>query len=186
MRVDFTAVPAQLNEKNLRTLELAVNVGSDCFFTSDESQLTWVPDRPYTKGSWGYVGGKPQSSQTEIHQTADGPLYQTLREGLQAYRFDAPEGTYEVELLFADIFKTSETVAYQLGRTEGTQTGQNRFRVVCNGQLLEELDPGETNGHFQALRKKYIIRNASDHINLKFEVVAGKCFLNGIKLRKLD
>lgn len=185
LRVDFTVVPAQLDEKNLRTLELAVNVGSDCFFTSDESQLTWVPDRPYTKGSWGYVGGKPQSSQTEIHQTADGPLYQTLREGLQAYRFDVLEGTYEVELFFADIFKAGETVAYQLGRTEGVQTDQNRFRVVCNGQLLEELAPGETNGHFQALRKKYIVRNASDHINLEFEVVAGKCFLNGIKLRKL-
>ena len=48
LRVHFTSVPMNLNRHNLGgALELAVNVGSNCFFTSDESQLTWVPDQPY-------------------------------------------------------------------------------------------------------------------------------------------
>ena len=71
LRISFRAVPDRLDEENLRGLELAVNVGSACFFTSDESGLTWVPDRPYEEGGWGYVGGQPVSTQTEIHLTAD-------------------------------------------------------------------------------------------------------------------
>lgn len=58
LHINFTPIPANLNETNLRNLELAVNVGSNCFYTSDESQLTWLPDQPYTESSWGYIGGE--------------------------------------------------------------------------------------------------------------------------------
>ena len=48
LKVHFTPIPANLNSAaNLKNLELAVNVGSQCFYTSDESQLTWLPDQPY-------------------------------------------------------------------------------------------------------------------------------------------
>ena len=184
--VSYQAIPFQLNDDNLRSLELAINVGSNCFFTSDESGLTWVPDQPYTAGSWGYVGGKEQSTQTQIHLTADGPLYQTLREGLEEYRFDVPRGVYEIEVLLADIFRKTEAVAYQLGRDGKAQAGRNHFKLLCNGALLEELTPGETNGYFQAIRKKYVVRNDTDHLSLSFQSVSGKCFLNAIKLRRIQ
>lgn len=74
LRINFTPIPACLDANNLKGLELAVNVGSQCFFTSDESQLTWLPDQPYAAGSWGYIGGKEGTAQTEIQNTADGPL----------------------------------------------------------------------------------------------------------------
>lgn len=184
--VSYQAVPSQLNDDNLRSLELAINVGSNCFFTSDESGLTWVPDQPYTAGSWGYVGGKEQSTQTQIHLTADGPLYQTLREGLEEYRFDVPRGVYEVEVLLADIFRKTEAVAYQLGRDGKAKAGRNHFKLLCNGVLLEDLAPGETNGYFQAIRKKYVVCNDTDHLSLSFQSVSGKCFLNAIKLRRIQ
>lgn len=100
LRINFTPIPACLDANNLKGLELAVNVGSQCFFTSDESQLTWLPDQPYAAGSWGYIGGKEGTAQTEIQNTADGPLFQTLRNEIEGYRFDAPQGVYEIELLF--------------------------------------------------------------------------------------
>lgn len=40
LRVLFTPIPARLDATNLKGLELAINVGSQCFFTSDESQTT--------------------------------------------------------------------------------------------------------------------------------------------------
>lgn len=46
--------------------ELAINVGSNCYFTSDISNLTWLPDQPYTAGGWGYIGGKAHSTTSEI------------------------------------------------------------------------------------------------------------------------
>ena len=42
--------------------ELSINVGRDCFFTSDVSNLTWSLDRPSIKGEWGIVTGKERCS----------------------------------------------------------------------------------------------------------------------------
>lgn len=187
VRVSFRPVPECLNRKNLTQLELAVNVGSNCFFTSDESRLTWVPDRAYEAGSWGYIGGKEQSTQTEIALTADGPLYQTLREDLQAYRFDVPQGVYEVELLFADIYRTAEQAAYLLGKEEeATGGGENCFDILINGAEVETaFAPSRENGYFQAVKKCYVVRNEEDALRITFVPRQGKPFLSGVKLRKL-
>lgn len=186
LRVDFQAVPSVLTGESLRGLELAVNVGSQCFFTSDESNLTWLPDRPYAEGGWGYMGGEEQGTQTEIQGTADGPLFQTLRSGLDGYRFDLPAGTYEVELLFADIFRSTASAAYLLGRGGQQEEGCNRFSITANGQPLEEcLLPGAESGYFHAVRKKYYVTTEKPFLELRFHAESGICFLNAIKLRSL-
>lgn len=186
-QVYFIPIPETLNDSNLRTLELAVNVGSNCFFTSDESQLTWLPDQAYTQGSWGYIGGKPQSTQTEITQTTDGPLYQTLREGLESYRFDVPQGTYEVELLFTDIYRPSAQSVYLLGKNDGnTNQAKNSFDILANGSVIESnFAPSQSRDYFQAVKRRYIIQNTQDYLLLTFKPIQGKSFLSGIKLRKL-
>lgn len=187
VHVHFRPVPERLDETNLKGLELAVNVGSHCFFTSDESQLTWVPDQAYKAGSWGYIGGKEQNTQTEIALTADGPLYQTLREGLQAYRFDVPQGEYEVELLFADIYRTTESAAYLLGKGDaGVSGGGNSFDIRINGTMIETaFSPCLENGYFRAVKKRYVVHNEGNVLLVEFVPVQGKCFLSGIKIRKL-
>ena len=70
-------------------------------------------------GSYGYIGGKAVQTQTEIQQTDDCPLYQTMREQLEGYRFDVPAGTYELELLMTDIHQRQQASAYLLGREDG-------------------------------------------------------------------
>lgn len=186
LQTGFTPIPARLDETNLKGLELAVNVGSQCFFTSDESGLTWIPDQPYTPGSWGYIGGKEEGTQTEIRNTADGPLFQTLRNNIEGYRFDAPKGVYEVELLFTDIFRRSSQAAYLLGRDGGQGNGESTFGISVNGNPVEEsFSPDRESGHFHALRKKYIVRNETDRLEVRFHALSGSCFLNGIKLRRI-
>ena len=187
LRVHFTSVPMNLNRHNLGgALELAVNVGSNCFFTSDESQLTWVPDQPYVKGSWGYLGGKEQNTQTEIMLTPDGPLYQTLREGLDGYRFDVPEGNYEVELLFADIYRSITSAAYLLGKGNGESSEcSNSFDICINGRVVEPAFTPGRDGYFQAVKKRYVVQHTQDGLEIKLNPLQGKCFLSGIKLRKL-
>lgn len=194
LTVDFRPVPHSLREalgtardsSRSWTPELAVNVGSRCFFTSDESGLTWVPDRPYEPGGWGYIGGKEESTQTEIHLTADGPLFQSLRSSLRGYRFDVLPGTYEVELLFTDIFRRSESAAYLLGRNGGEDNGENVFSISVNGRTVEEnFAPCRESGCFRALRRRYIVNCETDHIEIGFQALSGRCFLSGIKLRVL-
>lgn len=186
LNIHFTPTPANLNAANLHGLELAVNVGSNCFFTSNESRLTWLPDQPYTAGSWGYIGGKEKGTQTEITNTTDGPLFQTLRNDIEGYRFDVPEGVYEVEFIFTDIFRENAGIAYQLGNKGEQENRENAFSIYVNGKLLEEdISPCRTSGYFHALRKRYNITNDRDNIDIRFRSTSGKSFLNGIKLRKI-
>ena len=186
LRINFTPIPACLDANNLKGLELAVNVGSQCFFTSDESQLTWLPDQPYAAGSWGYIGGKEGTAQTEIQNTADGPLFQTLRNEIEGYRFDAPQGVYEIELLFTDIFRRNAGIAYQLDRNGQQENRESTFGISINGEVVEEsLSPCKESGYFRALRKKYYITNDKEYIDIRFHSTSGTCFLNGIKLRNI-
>lgn len=194
VEVRFTTVPAQLTQENIEETELAVNVGSNCFYTSDESHLTWLPDRPYIAGGWGYIANETdkdsnrrESTQTEVTLTNDNPLYQTALSNLQGYRLDVPNGTYELELLFADIFQPSETIPYLLGGGQGKSISLgNAFHILINDQQVEEAcSPSAENGTFRAVKKRFIVPVKDNKIEICLKTLNGKNFLNGIKLRKL-
>ncbi len=185
--IGFRSYPARFGAHSAEGVELAVNVGSRCSYTSGESGLTWLPDRPYEPGGWGWIGGRERSVQTEIAATADGPLFQTVREGIEGYRFDLPQGDYEVELLFADVDRPVETAAYLLGReAAGAEEGGSRFEIRINGRTVEEdFSPARDNGPFRAVRRRYEVRNEADSVEIRLNPRQGKCFLSGVKLRKL-
>jgi len=194
LNIFFQTIPEKLNRENLKGLELAVNVGSNSFFTSEESGLTWVCDKPYTPGSWGYVGGeiyRPNDysigTQTQIKKTSDNPLYQTLRTGLEAYRFDVPEGEYEIELLFADIFSTGTKILYNIGDSKQTGISGNVFDIYINNRLVDDnVSIGEQFGYFSAVKKRFVVSASKEEgICVKLFPKVGKAFLNGIKLRRL-
>ena len=70
----------------------------------DRAGELWRADQPYTPGDWGYVGGKVNVEKDSIKNTTDPYLYQTERYGLNAYKFDVPDGRYTVILHFAEIY----------------------------------------------------------------------------------
>lgn len=167
--------------------ELAINVGSNCYFTSDISNLTWLPDQPYTAGGWGYIGGKAHSTTSEIYNTLDGPIYQTWREGNWSYKIDAPIGEYEIELLIADVTKPAAQLANLLNKNkEEKHSGETRFHIsICGKQVETNFSPIDGGKHRTAFKRRYIIRNEHDHIVISVGAVKGEPFLAGIKVRKL-
>lgn len=167
--------------------ELAINVGSNCYFTSDISNLTWLPDQPYTAGGWGYIGGKAHSTTSEIYNTLDGPIYQTWREGNWSYKIDAPIGEYEIELLIADVTKPAAQLANLLMQNkEEKHSGETRFHIsICGKQVETNFSPIDGGKHRTAFKRRYIIRNEHDHIVISAGAVKGEPFLAGIKVRKL-
>lgn len=167
--------------------ELAINVGSNCYFTSDISNLTWLPDQPYTAGGWGYIGGKAHSTTSEIYNTLDGPIYQTWREGNWSYKIDAPIGEYEIELLIADVTKSAAQLANLLNKNkEEKHSGETRFHIsICGKQVETNFSPIDGGKHRTAFKRRYIIRNEHDHIVISAGAVKGEPFLAGIKVRKL-
>lgn len=167
--------------------ELAINVGSNCYFTSDISNLTWLPDQPYTAGGWGYIGGKAHSTTSEFYNTLDGPIYQTWREGNWSYKIDAPIGEYEIELLIADVTKPAAQLANLLNKNkEEKHSGETRFHIsICGKQVETNFSPIDGGKHRTAFKRRYIIRNEHDHIVISAGAVKGEPFLAGIKVRKL-
>ena len=139
--------------------EMAVNVGSQCYYTSPKSGVTWLPDQPYQQGGWGYVGGKQQSSQGEIHATDDGPLYQTWLEGLEAYCFDVDAGEYELELLYVSEPSGSQSSVYNLGQQAAT-VGRH------------------------AIHKKVVVDHGGGTLTVRFPYGDAPARLSAIKLRK--
>lgn len=184
--IQFDVVPYYIGD-NLA--ELAVNVGSDCFFTDEYSGLTWVPDQAYTSGSWGYVGNEgcnPRSSRTEIKGTYNGPLFQSSLCDLAAYRFDVPDGCYEVELFFSDTFQKHTLLPYLLSKENGGESNENIFDILMNGQTVEHgFSPCAQVGDFRAVHKRYIADSKDGRVEVGFRVLNGHTFLNAIKIRRL-
>lgn len=182
MTIDFRPLP-DLSEGD----ELAINVGSNCFFTSALSNLTWLPDRPYIPGSWGYVSGEARSTTSEIVNTVDVPLYQTRREGEFTYKIDAPDGNYEVELLMADVTRPAAQLANLLGKNKSEETaGETRFNIViCGRQVETNFSPADGGRYRTAFKRRYIVCNEEGCITIALEAVKGKPFISGIKVRKL-
>lgn len=167
--------------------ELAVNVGSNCNFTSGLSHLTWLADRPYSNGKWGHTGGNHRSTTSEIVNTIDGPLYQSWREGDFSYRFDAPEGEYEVELLLADVSKPAAQLANLLDRSNSeVEKDMARFDILINGKMVEQnFSPAEDGRYRTAFKRRYIIDNAADAIEIALRPITGNPHLAAIKIRRL-
>ena len=167
--------------------ELAINVGSNCNFTSDISNLTWLPDQPYTAGGWGYIGGKAHSTTSEIYNTVDGPVYQTWMEDITEYKIDAPAGTYEVELLMADVSRPARQQANLLGKgDERASAVSKRFDITICGEVVEQnFSPADNNRYLNACRRRYIVNNNDGCIDIRFTPLQGKPVLSGLKVRRL-
>jgi len=139
--------------------ELAVNVGSRCYYRSDLSGLVWLPDREYSPGaSYGHVGGRPSVCHDRIALTTDTPLLQTSMTGLDSYRFDVIDGEYEIELLFADCSAPETVSVYMLGRGNGKNglDGVAKMDIAINGHIVEEgFAPVDVVGAKCVVRRRY-------------------------------
>lgn len=192
LRINFKSQPSDLSQLP-PDFELGVNVGSTNYFTDEHSGFTWIPEKPYSKGSWGYIGGEIMRSapnrlgiQSEIKGTFNQPLFQTMREGLEEFRFDVPDGNYELELSFADPTKT-DVILYDIGAVQTNSAGNNAFTISINGKsLIENVDLKKEYGTLFAITKRYTISVTNgEGLSVRFIPVRGKTLLNAIKIRTL-
>lgn len=171
---------------------LCVNVGSRCNFTDDVTGEIWIAEREYQPGSWGYVGGEVyqksksrfQGTDQDIQGTGNDPLYQTMREGLQAYFFDVPAGTYKVTLLMTEPnAKNAPKLVYDIGNVETRNDAEGRtFSVFANGrEVFRQLNLATEYGVNTAVELAFEI-TTSKNIEIKFESDNGKAILSAIKL----
>ncbi len=191
MTVKLTAIDAHDGVLDPGTGELAVNVGSECYFRSDASGLTWLPDRTYAPGAlYGHTGGKSVDTQSFIKLTDDIPLYQSELSGLEEYRFDVVPGRYEVELSFVEQSAKTEKSAYLLGRDSGDSgCGWTDMDVHINGRQVEKsFAPGALSGEKTMVKRRYIADvPESEGLVVKFTPATenSTTSLSAIKIRRL-
>lgn len=166
----FHLIPDLFNDE-VSFNEISVNVGGHAHYLPKHGD-GWVPDRQYKRGGWGAVGGEDKLTHHNILNSHMEPLYQFYREGLNSYRFDVPDGEYELELFFAE--------------PEYQKPGKRVFSVAVNERnILNQLDlAGQFGAGWPFSKKISVLAKDGDGIRITFKDLKGEPILNGIRLRK--
>jgi beta-galactosidase len=177
VKIHFKRYPEKLADAAVPFEEIAVLAGANVSYV-DPQGLVWLPSQEYEPGGWGYVGGVDQwkavkgEGRADILGTSEDPLYHAIREGMQAFRFDVPDGDYELELRFNEYFPK--------------KGGERVFRVTCNGAtLIDRLDLFETYGFRRAASRTFTARaTGGKGLSVGFEPIAGKPLISALRVRK--
>ncbi|MEP3836429.1 MAG: glycoside hydrolase family 2 TIM barrel-domain containing protein [Algibacter sp.] len=198
--VDFRLAPNKFSEFKDEFYQLNVLLGSKRIYEDKVKSQVWIPEQEYTSGSWGYEGGEPfrpktrfgslPSSELDIIDSEDDPIYQTQRVGIQKFKLDVPDGKYVVSLVWAELEsdKEHEKLVYNLGNDKISETVSERvFKVSVNGHYVEKnLNLTNEFGAEKAVVRKYeILVLNGEGISIGFEAVKGKPVLNAFQIRKL-
>jgi beta-galactosidase len=160
----------------LRTGEsLAINTGFHGEFR-DAADEIWIPDAAYGETEFGGTGGKAYMFNKDVvfYGTRDrDPLYNYVLQGLSAYNLDVPDGSYVLELFFAE--------------GEVYQPGKRVFDVWVNGMpFIKNLDIFSEYGFARAFsRSIHVEASGGTGIMLDFKSLAGEPFVSAIKITKL-
>lgn len=192
---DVNIHPSDLRTLSANEIDIKMNLGAHFYFTDDVTGEIWLPEQPYKKGSLGYVNGKQLMTKkgyrvgtnAKIVGTSNDPIYQTMRESIDAFKADVPDGWYEVELHFAEVYSKKERkrLANDLGVDDDEMRKYVRrtFGVSINDEAIlqvEKLVDYRANPYkfkVQAIDNKGII--------VKFEAIQGETMLNAISIRGL-
>jgi beta-galactosidase len=201
-QIYFKMIPANLRDNNVPFTALNVSLGDKRFFNDERSREVWLPEKPYEPGSWGYIDGKvfamkgnsrqSYGSDKNILETDYDPIFATQRTGIKEFKFDVPDGKYELTLHFAELLSEREQqqLAYNLDTGKATERdlhADRAFNVLINGQKVienlnnkAELEP-ETAISYTFETEARDIKG----ITVSFEPLKGETILNGIQLRKI-
>ena len=117
----------------------------------------YASDRAFSTGGFGYVGASStRSTGMDIAGTDRDPLYQDLRTGMSGYRFTVPNGTYRVDLSFAEL---------QLRKAGGRV-----FSVSIEGSpVLTNLDVfAAAGGRYVALDRSFLVEVTDGVLDITF------------------
>jgi hypothetical protein len=134
-----------------------VNVGGPSY--RDKEGLMWEGDRGYHRGSWGCANlpATDVMRTTDVVSGTDDPLlFQTIRVGEEiVYRFDVPNGTYRVRLLFAEIYWESSDAEQQ-------DVYVQKKKVLRGFNIFDEA------GHDAAIEKVFTTKATGGYLEVRF------------------
>jgi subtilisin family serine protease len=151
-----------------------INAGGGSYVDPAQGDL-FGADRAFSTGGFGSVGASStRSTGAGIAGTTRDPLYQDLRTGMSAYRFTVPNGTYKVDLSFAEL---------QLSKAGGRV-----FNVGIEGTgVLTNLDVyAAAGGRYVALDRSFLVEVTDGVLDISFTPQRGdKPIINAILVTEM-
>lgn len=198
LKVDFRMISYDLKDTILPFKEINVMLGSKRYFEDKQSGVIWLPEKEYSKGSWGYVGGKSYVKRTrhgtqpasdlDILGTNNDPVFQTMRMGIEAFKLDVPQGQYTLCFNWAELQGcATDKLIYNLGDDEIQDEFSGRiFDVIVNGEkMIAALDIASVYGNQRAVMKKVVVNVYDEQgITIHFKSIKGETVLNAIRVYK--
>ena len=197
--IRLNIIPYNLHSAKAAAININALLGAKRSYTDNEG-VTWLPARVYKTGNFGYVDGMAYQmagngrlsygSDRDIMRTNDDPVYQTQQVNIKKFRFDVPDGKYELILHFAELTadKTGITLAYNLNNNAQAEAAQDRvFTVLVNNKpLLTNFNLAKQYGALTAVKKKLLINTTGNAgIVINFKPLKGEPVLNAIQLRQV-
>lgn len=201
LRIHFRLVGSQPRVGEFPAEGINVMLGSARYYEDRTENLTWLPEREYTPGGWGFVGGEAYRRSTafgtlpgtdiDIAGTDTNPIFQTQRVGIQSFKADVPDGEYSIYLYWAELSsdKAKEALAYNLGadvENKRNATDSRIFGVSVNGTMaLDSLDIARQYGYARAVVKKFVVLvRDGKGLSVDFHKQEGEPVLNAIRIYK--
>ncbi len=188
--IDMQVFPKNLNKEPLDLRGIRISVGDERYFNDPVQHTVWLPDRKYTSGSFGHIGGEMYKADTKAYGsfenilgTGNDPIFQTQLTGLKAYRIDVPDGQYTLTLDFAELEKNSHP------HIEGNNAPKQRiFGITVNGEVVYSgLNIEAEYGALTAVSKKLTVcAKNNEGVEIKFIPIKGEPILNGIELSPIN
>ncbi|WP_161631430.1 malectin domain-containing carbohydrate-binding protein [Candidatus Halobonum tyrrellensis] len=153
----------------------AVNAGGPEYTAADGT--VYAADTNFDGGSTFATGGSETPATPEIANTDDDQLYYTERYGDFGYDVPVENGTYEVDLSFAEL--------YQGVATDGG-AGARVFNVSVEGQqVLNDYDIyAETGGAHAAVTETVTVEVTDGELNAEFTTVADNAKVSAIEVSR--
>jgi hypothetical protein len=166
-----TPTPAQARPTRtpLPLYEQSVNAGGAAY--TDRNGLTWAADQAYKAGSWGYVGGGVYTSVLDVQGTTDPTLYKTERWWADSgsYVFDVPNGTYQIDLRFAETLRDG--------------AARRWFDITIEGAtVVQNLDLFTVGGYYKAYDLRFQTTVMDGQLNIGFLARRDSAKVNALRV----
>jgi hypothetical protein len=143
-----------------------IEAGGAANFTDSSGNL-WLADTGFTAGA----GGVADRGNLAIGNTVNDRLYQTERWGMTAFAYNVPNGTYQVNLHFAETYAGI------------TGAGQRVFSANVEGNAINNIDVyAQAGGANLALIKSACVNVADGQLNITFAATTDNPEINGIEI----
>ncbi|MDO7174035.1 glycoside hydrolase family 2 TIM barrel-domain containing protein [Mariniflexile sp. AS56] len=200
MDVDFRLAPNKFSDYKDEFYQLNVLLGSKRIYEDKKQSIIWIPEKAYQAGSWGFVGGEPYqpktkygslpSSELDIIDSENDPIYQTQRVGIEQFKLDVPDGKYAITLHWAELEsdKEHEKLVYNLGDDKVKEDISDRvYNILINTVYVEkQFNLRARYGSEKAVQIKYEIQVTSGKgIIIDFEKIKGLPVLNAFQVRRM-